>query len=65
MNDDFAYNPYDSYKRSVNDYEGFTAINYLFSGLGNITIGVGINYLLDDSLAFSKTGRYLFQYPME
>ncbi len=60
MNDDFAYNPYDSYKRSVNDYEGFTAINYLFSGLGNITIGVGINYLLDDSLAFSKTGKYLF-----
>lgn len=60
MNNQFQDDPYSSYRQSTKDYSGFLSIKYVFSGLGNIGIGVGVNYMLDDAYSFSPAGKYLF-----
>ncbi len=60
MNNVFTDGSYDNYKRSVNDFDSFLSQKYVFSGLGNIGIGIGLNYMLIDSFAFSPTSKYLF-----
>ncbi len=60
MNNVLTDDPYNNYQQSVSDFGGFLSQKYVFSGLGNIGIGIGLNYMLVDSFTFSSTGKYLF-----
>ena len=60
MNNMFIDDPYENYRRSVDDFGGFLAQKYVFSGLGNLGLGIGINYMLDDAYSFTAAGKYLF-----
>lgn len=60
MNNQFIDDPYSKYKQSNLDFGGFLAQKYVFSGLGNIGIGVGLNYMLDDAFSFTPAAKYIF-----
>lgn len=60
MNNQFQDDPYRQYRQSTMDFSGSLSMTYVFSGLGNIGIGVGIHSMLDDAYSFSPAGKYLF-----
>lgn len=60
MNNQFQDDPYRTYKQSVYDFGSFVSQKYLFSGAGNIAVGIGMNYMLGDTFTFSPVGKYLF-----